>query len=118
MITGAEVTFNADGTVDITGLSSFPATEPFVMLIAADKNTAIIHTVNGVQNVTREFPNTSTTTTTNFETTTDATTTLFPISIFNEILGGWTAADGSTYAIVDAEDGSLNIFGLDASGKF
>lgn len=71
MITGAQVKFNEDGTVEITGTSTVPTTEPFVMLIGADKNTAII---NGVQTVAKDVPNTSPTTTTNFETTTETTT--------------------------------------------
>jgi len=47
-----------------------------------------------------------------------ATTTLFPISEFANISGGWTAADGTTYSIVDAEDGTVNIFALNADGTF
>ena len=122
MIQSAQVLFNSDGTVEITGTLSYPTAEAFVMLIGANKNTAII---NGVQNVTKDDPITSpiTTTTTNFETTTETATTttrqrttLFP-EFFPEITGGWTAADGTTYSIVDAEDGTVNIFALDASGK-
>jgi len=45
------------------------------------------------------------------------TTTLFPISEFANVTGGWTAADGTTYSIVDAEDGTVNIFALDAGGN-
>ncbi len=53
MITAATVTFNADGTTNISGSSTFPNPGPFDMVIGADKNTA---SVNGVAGVTKDDP--------------------------------------------------------------
>jgi len=53
MITAATVTFNADGTTTISGTSTIPTTEPFEMVIGADKNSA---TVNGVAGTTKDDP--------------------------------------------------------------
>lgn len=141
MITGAHVIFNADGTVDITGTSSFPTTEPFFMLIGADKNTAI---VNGVQSVTKDDPITSPTTTTAYETTAttttatttsvvmwwttenitsyetttgDYTTTISPPSHFSEIVGDWVAIDKREWTFWDTGMNTIEIIEYDTSGR-
>ena len=57
MISGATVTFNADGTTSISGTQTIPTTASFDMVIGADKNSA---TVNGVAGTTKDDPITTT----------------------------------------------------------
>ncbi|CBY20515.1 unnamed protein product [Oikopleura dioica] len=102
-------------TVEVNGVS---------ILMFTDRNTRVGGTINeetetinfgadfGILQRFEEDRNVDPTTTEQ-----PATTTLFPISPFANISGGWTAADGTTYSIVDDENGSVNIFGLDASGN-
>ena len=109
MIPNALVRLENDRVTRIVKTIRRPCCARFAMDIGPDQKIA---TVNGVAGITKfEWPEQTTT-------TTIQPTTLIPISIFDEITGGWIAADGSQYTIVDDLEGSVNIFALDSSGKF